>query len=108
MKNFTKEVQDYLEKVSRHTYQSGDRYMKLIIGDDVYKVIEWSKRLDKYVIREINVAQNIKWYGENAKCVTSHDSFLNKPSMYGDKYSGIRQTKYVKSEIADIMKELDL
>ncbi len=107
MKNFKEEVQDYLTKVSGHTYkcEKTDKYMKVIAGGDKFKVLKWSN--NKYVLQDINYERTVDNYQGNAKCVISHQLFLN-PQYYGVKYSGIRQTKYVKAEIADILKGLDL
>jgi hypothetical protein len=108
MEKFEKEVQDYLTKVSQHTYKSGDRYMKVFSNGKKFMVFEWSNYHRKYVVREIKTDWIVKHYKGNAKCMLSHQLFLNKPTISGPKYMAVRQTKFVKGEIDKVMKELDL
>jgi hypothetical protein len=108
MEKFKKEVQDYLTKVSNHTYKSDDKYMKVIIRDEKFIVLEWSKYHNKYTTYELSVDSKVNYHKGNAKCITSHQLFLNKPTISGPKYFSVRQTKYVKKEIIDILRELGL
>jgi len=108
MKNYQKQVEDYLDKVSNHTFKGmdghyKDRYKKVIKVDGEYKILSWSAHMKDYVLEDIYHKRTVKFYGENAKCVISHRIFLQP---FGRKWVSVRQNKYVVEEVNGILEKI--
>ncbi len=116
-KNIKQEVMNYLTKTAQHTFIkpkatfkfAEDRYeydfengtyFKVFIDGDKVKYLDYSDGYKKYKVSELDVDYYIKTYKGNALNVISHILFLNK------NMKSIRQTKYVKSQIDEILKNL--
>lgn len=101
MENHKNQVMDYLTKTSKHTFTKTDlsdptkfTYFKVFINDSVITVLENNK------IRTIDVDWYVRYYKENAKNVITHSLFLNK------KMKSVKTTKFVKSQIEDILQNI--
>jgi hypothetical protein len=93
--NYKKQVMTYLTKTAGHTFQKKDEsYFKVSIDGETVKVLEGNKLI------KLDIDQYVKWYGENARNVVSHRLFLNK------EMKSVKQTKYVKDEISEILKNI--
>ena len=101
MEKFKKQVLEYLTKVSEHLYQDeSGNYMKIIVDGEKVKLLK--KIRGKYELRNYNYESTA-----NAKCVISHDLFLI-PRYRGVKYHSVRQNKWRKSEIENILTSINI
>ena len=99
MEKFENQVFEYLKKVSKHLYQDdNNRWMKIIIEDEKVKILKYKGY--KYQLVEVNWKDTAKWSKGNAKCMMSLKLFLNQ------KYYSVRQNKWRKSEIENIMENI--
>ena len=95
------EVIDYLTKTSKHTFQYPDGSLyKIIKDEDKFFVVD-EKAHSNYKVREINIAQQIIYYGNNTKCVIKHQLFLDR------KTKSIRTNKYTNERINDVYNQLN-
>jgi hypothetical protein len=90
------QIFNYLNKTSQHTFMKPDSngftYFKVIkIEDEFFK-------LENGNLTKINIDNYIKYYSNDAKCVISHNLFLNK------KMKSVKSNKYHLGEIEDILK----
>lgn len=88
------EVKNYLDKVSKHVYFDGSKY--LIVNKINNKYFVWRGNTfedNSGTTMEINIDRNVSWYAENAKNYTSHELFLI--GQY-TKYHSIKQTKLIR------------
>ncbi len=110
-----KAIVSYLTKTSAHTFirpkaiykwqstggyyeydYNNFTYFKIIKqGDDFFYLDQ--KVYDKF-IRRIDIDYYIKYWGKNSKCVLSNQLFSDK------KMKSIKNTKFVESEIDEILK----
>jgi len=89
------EVKNYLDKVSKHVYFDGTKYLVINKINDKYYV--W--RGDAFeegngITTEVNIDRNVSWFAENAKNYTSHELFLI--DHIDTKYHSVRQTKLIR------------
>lgn len=111
------EIVNYLTKTSGHTfikpstkfkygnsetpgyyeYDYDDfTYFKIVMKGDEFFYLEKNERSD-YKMYQINIDNSINYYGNNSKCVISHNLFLNK------KMKSVKSNKYHLGEIDKII-----
>lgn len=107
------EIFNYLTKTSIHTFvkpksnykwsQTGSQYeydyneftyFKIIKNEDEFFKLENDK------LTKIDIDNYIKYYGNNAKCVLSHNLFLDK------KMKSVKSNKYHLGEIKNILESI--
>lgn len=89
------EVKNYLDKVSKHVYFDGTRY--LIVNKINNKYYVWrgeSFEEESGYTTEVNINRNVSWFAENAKNYTSHELFLI--DHIDTKYHSVRQNKLIR------------
>lgn len=118
-KNIKQEVMNYLKKTSEHTFvkpkatfkwgstsryecdYDDTTYFKVFVDGDKVSYLEYSDVYKKYQLKTIDVDYFVNKYKGNALCVISNILFLNK------KMKSVKQTKYVKSQIDEILKSIE-
>ena len=106
MEKFENQVFEYLKKVSKHLYQDeSGNYMKIIVDRENVKILKQIR--GKYELKDYIYKSTSNSYKENAKCVISHDLFLI-PKYRGIKYHSVRQNKWRKSEIENILTSINI
>jgi hypothetical protein len=109
------EIVNYLTKTSEHTFikpkattkwikegvyceydYNEFSYFKVMVQDGEFFYLEKRDRND-YKLYPINIDSSINYYGNNAKCVISHNLFLDK------KMKSVKSNSYHLGEIEKIM-----
>jgi len=118
-KNFKQEIMNYLEKTAKHTFikptskwvnkdgkidveydYTDFSYFKVFIDGDKVKLLSKPSSTKSYQITTIDIDYYIKVWSANAKNVLSNSLFEGK------KMKSVKQNKYVKSEIAEILESI--
>jgi hypothetical protein len=109
------EIVNYLTKTSGHTFikpkattewikegvyceydYSDFTYFKMLVKDGEFYYLEKRDRND-YKLYPINIDNSITYYGNNSKCVITHNLFLDK------KMKSVKSNKYHLGEIDKII-----
>jgi hypothetical protein len=112
------DIVSYLTKTSAHTfikpkattkwikegvyyeYDYNDfTYFKIVVKDGEFYYLEKRDGND-YKLYPINIDSSITYYGNNAKCVISHNLFLGK------KMKSVRSNKYHLGEVEKILESI--
>jgi hypothetical protein len=106
------EIVNYLTKTSIHTFvkpkanykwvQTGSQYEYDYNEFTYFKVIKIEDeffKLENDKLTKIDIDNYIRYYGNNAKCVLSHNLFLDK------KMKSVKSNKYHLGEIKNILEK---
>jgi hypothetical protein len=107
------EIVNYLTKTSIHTFvkpkanykwaQTGSQYEYDYNEFTYFKVIKIEDeffKLENDKLTKIDIDNYIRYYGNNAKCVLSHNLFLDK------KMKSVKSNKYHLGEIKNILDKI--
>jgi predicted GH43/DUF377 family glycosyl hydrolase len=107
------EIVNYLTKTSQHTFvkpkstykwsQTGPQYEYDYNEFTYFKVIKIEDeffKLENNKLTKIDIDYYIKYYGNNAKCVLTHNLFLDK------KMKSVKSNKYHLGEIKNILESI--
>ena len=103
-KNHRQEVMNYLAKTAQHTFEhtsaNGQKtYFKVFLVGEKTKYLEYSHYLQKYVLKEIDIERHVAQKG-NGKFLLGNMLFSSLNAK------AIRQTKFVKQEIQEILNNI--
>jgi len=103
-KNHKQEVMNYLAKTAQHTFEhasiNGQKtYFKVFLDGEKAKYLEYSYYRQKYELKEIDIERHVSQKG-NGKFLLGNMLFSSL------NVKAIRQTKFVKQEIQEIINNI--
>lgn len=97
-----KEIVSYAEETAKHVFKTANgAYYFIVLSKDSEHIYVFK---EDRIVKTICIEDQIKWYGQNAKCVIKHKIFL-VPFLYQMPPKAVRQTKFVKAAVTEIIEK---